>query len=191
MFLALSFLPDKETTSFFVTEDPVSFVDKLIGQNSLKSVKGSIPLVTSSVEGVAIDVPDDLLQEVITGMDLALVGKFLAFRTDVDQICKWAGSVWKLKGSVSISVMVDGFFCSILLTRKIRSKYPIEVEIGLSQDVLMFNTVLTTRIPLKCKFGTRIQPIVYENANIYCLFCKQFGHLSDKMFEKSITQSEK
>lgn len=59
-------------------------------------------MVTRSEEGLDANVSDDLLEEVILGMDNYLVGKFISFRPNIDKVCKWLDLVWKPKGSVTI-----------------------------------------------------------------------------------------
>lgn len=62
---------------------------------------------------------NDLLDEVIVGMDKSLVGKFLAFRLNMDEVKKWTHVAWKLKGSVSINGIANGLICLVLLIFKI------------------------------------------------------------------------
>jgi len=48
-----------------------------------------------SVEGMVLDIPDDLVEEIVASMDLSLVGKFFPFTL----ILKWCGSGCLIAGS--------------------------------------------------------------------------------------------
>ncbi|KAH9292737.1 hypothetical protein KI387_042073, partial [Taxus chinensis] len=66
---------------------------------------------TKDAEGVThLQVPDGFLQRALEKTNLALVGKFLGARPNVDTIRNWAIRRWKPKGDLIITTMAKGFF---------------------------------------------------------------------------------
>lgn len=65
-------------------------MEKLNRERSSKVIRGSIPLVTLLEECIAIIVLNDLMDDVILGLDNSLVYNFLTFRINGNQVRKWA-----------------------------------------------------------------------------------------------------
>ncbi|XP_059067697.1 uncharacterized protein LOC131858468 [Cryptomeria japonica] len=58
------------------------------------------------------------MDNIASSLHLCLVGRFLAFRPTIDMVKRWAGSRWKIKGSVSVSTMPGGLFLFRFTARK-------------------------------------------------------------------------
>lgn len=78
--------------------------------NSKSVILTLLPNVTNSEEGLEIGLLDSIMDNIVSSLHLFLVGRFLAFRPTIDMVRRWAGSRWKIKGSVSVSTMPGGFF---------------------------------------------------------------------------------
>lgn len=51
-----------------------------------------------------------VLNMMIVELRISLMGKFLAFFPSLDLVKKWVSSKWKLKGSITTSVMAYGLY---------------------------------------------------------------------------------
>ncbi|XP_059064774.1 uncharacterized protein LOC131856851 [Cryptomeria japonica] len=81
----------------------------LVGNTKLGS-STLLAKVIAGEDGPKICLPDSIMDNITSSLHLCLVGRFLAFRPTIDMVRRWAGSRWKLKGSVSVSSMLGGLF---------------------------------------------------------------------------------
>lgn len=71
--------------SFFFEEVPTSYEEKLVGISSPDLNKRFSKSVSYSVTGWEVDVPKALMLKAMDGLKLVLVGKFLAYRSNIKQ----------------------------------------------------------------------------------------------------------
>ncbi|XP_059064991.1 uncharacterized protein LOC131857021 [Cryptomeria japonica] len=86
-----------------------SWKGALVG-NCKSKISTLLPKVTAGEEGLEICLPDNIMDNIASSLHLCLVGRFLAFIPTIDMVRRWVGSKWKIKGSVSNSVMSGGLF---------------------------------------------------------------------------------
>lgn len=96
--------------SFFLEEALASYVDNLVGFDSSAQFKSLVDSASCSITGWEVDVLKVLMLKAMDNLKIPLVGKFLAFRPNIEVVFQWAASTWNLKGSVTINAMPRGIF---------------------------------------------------------------------------------
>jgi hypothetical protein len=80
--------PSYDLDSFFSKEGLISYVDNLVGGCSSSMAKSKVGNISYSVE-----VLEEHMHDVIEDLKLLLVGKFLTFFSNIDQVRKWVDSI--------------------------------------------------------------------------------------------------
>ncbi|GLJ53077.1 hypothetical protein SUGI_1130890 [Cryptomeria japonica] len=89
--------------------DPIP--DKNVLVRNTETVDPNIILAYLQIEeGMSLELPDIVLDHILQNMANTLVGKIFSLCPMVEMVRKWVKDKWKLKGSVSISVMHGALF---------------------------------------------------------------------------------
>lgn len=76
------------------------------------------PKISLGANGLVISLPNTLVDNITSGLKLCVVGRFVAFRPTIEMVWKWVSQKWKIKGSVSISMMPSNLFCFQFMTEE-------------------------------------------------------------------------
>ncbi|GLJ31245.1 hypothetical protein SUGI_0626520 [Cryptomeria japonica] len=82
----------------------------LVGSSLGEVGPNLVPACLQTEEGLALDLPDKFLDRILLNMSNTLVGIFFSLCPTMEMVRKWVLAKWKLKGSVSVSVMPGALF---------------------------------------------------------------------------------